>query len=353
MPQPKVLIVCNQQVRDVYFATKDLERLESFATWDWLKAEGGKGFEGNEDPAALESLLARVADVDGLVVCHGSPRIDARVFDHAPRLKIVGELEGDRFSYRIDAEAAWQRGIRTVDTTNGSSYPVAEWALALMIISLRNAGEQFRHMIAPEAYRRSHDDFGYIHAELYGKKVGLIGCGHIGRRLISFLKPFQCDIRIHDPYIPKEIPDILGVLQTSLDHVFADSDVVVCLAPLTPRTRRMIGKRELDLLQPGSVFVNVSRGPIVDPDALIERLRRRDIVAGLDVFDPEPIPADSPIKDLPNVFLSPHIAGVTLGSRRAFFELMVDELDRFFHGHETLYDLLPRTLSNRRGEEVR
>ncbi len=205
-------------------------------------------------------------------------------------------------------------------------------------------------MIEPNEYRRPTTDFGYVHGELFAKKVGLIGCGHIGRRLISFLKPFHCDIRVHDPYIPKELPDTLGFLLTSLDFVFSDSDAVICLAPLTPKTHKMIGKRELDLLRPGSVFVNVSRGAIVDSNALIERLRRGDIVAGLDVFDPEPVPADSPIKQLPNVFLSPHIAGVTAASRWSFFELMVDELDRFFHGHETLYDLLPRTLANRRGE---
>src|SRR5207248_2859894 len=113
-------------------------------------------------------------------------------------------------------------------------------------------------------------------------------------------------------------------------------------------TRGMLGQRELDLLRPGSVFVNVSRGPIVDSAALIERLRRGDIVAGLDVFDPEPIPADSPIKCLPNVFLSPHIAGAASG-RDTFIKLMVDELERFFAGHETLYDLSPRSLANRIG----
>lgn len=352
--KPKVLIVSNQHVRDVYLDPKDLERLQTFADWEWLHSEGKETFDSPDaDPTARSLLLERVGGAEGIVVCHGSPRIDATVLDRAPRLRIVGELEGDRFASRIDAEAAWERGVRTVDTTNGSSYPVSEWALALAIIALRNAGEQFRHMIAPEAYRRPYTDFGYVHGELYGKKVGLIGCGHIGRRLISFLKPFQCAIMVHDPYIPKEVPDILDVLQTSLDHVMADNDVVICLAPLTPKTRRMIGKRELDLLRPGSVFVNVSRGAIVDSDALIDRLRRGDIVAGLDVFDPEPIPADSPIKDLPNVFLSPHIAGVTARSRTLFFDLMVDELDRFFHGHETRYDLLPRTLANRRGEEAR
>ena len=348
--RPKVLIVCNKHVHDVYLRSDDLDRLARFADWDWLPSEGGQGFAPNEDPAAIQLLLARVGEVDGIVVCHGAPRIDGPVLERAPRLKVVGELEGDRFAYRIDTEAAWQQGVKTLDTTNGSSYPVAEWALALALISLRNAGEQFRHMIAHEVYRRPTSDFGYVHAELYGKKVGLIGCGHIGRRLIQFLKSFDCDIRVHDPYIPKEIPDALDFLQTSLDSVMSDSDVVICLAPLTPATRGMIGKRELDLLPSGAVFVNVSRGPIVDSEALVERLRKRDIVAGLDVFDPEPIPADHPIKDLPNVFLSPHIAGVTAATREAFFTLMVDELDRFFHGHETRYDLLPRTLANRQGE---
>lgn len=347
---PKILFVCNQNVREIYLAPAELERLSRFADWDWLPSEGAANFGPVTDRAAIERLLERIGDVDGLVVCHGSPRIDAEILDHAPRLRIVGELEGDRFAYRIDVEEAWKRGIRTVDTTNGSSYPVSEWALGLILISLRNAGEHFRHMIQPETYRRPHDEFGIRHGELFGKKVGLIGCGHIGRRLINFLKPFHCDIRVHDPYIPKEVPDIMGFLLTSLDHVLSDSDAVVCLAPLTPQTKGLIGQRELDLLPSGSVFVNVSRGPIVDSDALVERLRRGDIVAGLDVFNPEPIPAEHPIKTLPNVFLSPHIAGVTAASRVHFTELMVDELDRFFHGHETLFDLLPRTLANRRGE---
>jgi len=291
-------------------------------------------------------LLARIGDADGLVVCHGAPLIDAAILERAPRLTLIGELEGDRFAERIDLDAAWARGIRTVDTTHGSSYPVAEWALALILIALRNAGAHFRQIIRHQEYRNPQT--GWLPSRLQGKKVGLIGGGHIARRLIGYLEPFGCDIRVHDPYLPKVVAEVLGFLLTSLDFVLAESDVVVCLAPLTPATRRLLGRRELDLLRPGTVFVNVSRGAIVDPDALIARLRRGDIVAGLDVFDPEPIPADRPIKELPNVFLSPHIAGANRGLE-SFFALMVGELDRHFHGHETLYDLTPRTRANRTG----
>jgi len=344
--RPKVLLAFNRQVYEDYFRPADRERLSQFAAWEWLPLAGGQHFGANPDPAARAALLVRIEDADGLVVCHGAPLIDAAILDDAPCLTIIGELEGDRFAERIDLDAAWARGIRTVDTTHGSSYPVAEWALALILISLRNAGEHFRRIIRHEEYRNPQT--GWLPSRLQGKKVGLIGGGHIARRLVTYLAPFGCDIRVHDPYLPKVVAEVLGFLLTSLDFVMAESDVVVCLAPLTPATRRMLGQRELDLLRPGSVFVNVSRGAIVDPAALIARLQRGDIVAGLDVFDPEPIPADSPIKELPNVFLSPHIAGANRGLE-SFFALMVDELDRHFHGHETLYDLTPRTRANRTG----
>jgi len=132
--------------------------------------------------------------------------------------------------------------------------------------------------------------------------------------------------------------------------VLTMSDVVVCLAPITPATRGMLGAREFGLLRDGATFVNVSRGAIVQSDALIEALRDGRIVAALDVFDPEPIPDDSPIREMRNVFLTPHTASATMATRSRNFKIMVDELERFFAGHETRYDLLPRTIANRTGQ---
>jgi D-3-phosphoglycerate dehydrogenase len=339
--RPRVLIACAQRLVATYLAEADLERLRQGAEVIHVACEDGQ---------PSEAFLGEWARATAVIVCHGAPRITGVLMDGAPALRFVGELEGDRFAERIDAEAAFRRGLRVVDTTNGSSYPVSEWALAMMLIGLRNAGALFRRMIAGEEFHLEPDDFGYIHAELTGKRVGLIGGGHIARRLIAFLKPFKVEISVHDPYIPKEIADILGFRLTTLDAVLARNDVVVCLAPLTPATRRMIGARELDLIPAGVVLVNVSRGAIIDPDALVTRLRRGDIVGCFDVFDPEPIPRDNPIRHLPNVFLTPHIAGVTAASRPRFFHLMVEELERFFAGDETLYDLNARSLANRGGE---
>ncbi len=171
----------------------------------------------------------------------------------------------------------------------------------------------------------------------------MIGLGHIGRRLVELLRPFECRILAYDPYAARELAAAEGVQLTSLTRVLSDACVVVCAAPLTPTTRGMLGSRELDRLREGAVFVNVGRGPIVDSDALIARARRGDIRVCLDVFDPEPVPVDSPIRSLPSVFLSPHIAGVTAACRPRCLSYMIDELDRFLAGHDTLFDLLPGT----------
>ena len=137
-----------------------------------------------------------------------------------PTCKLIAEVEGDRFSQRIDVDAAAARHITVVDTTNGSSYPVSEWALAMAMIGLRNAGALYRRMIAGETPFKTNDDrvadFSW-NGELTGKSVGLIGCGYIGRRLLELLAPFHCDIYAFDPHVPRVLADIYDITLTSLD----------------------------------------------------------------------------------------------------------------------------------------
>jgi phosphoglycerate dehydrogenase-like enzyme len=111
-----------------------------------------------------------------------------------------------------------------------------------------------------------------------------------------------------------------------------------------------MGRCELSLHRPGTVFVNVSSRAILQTDALIKNLKSGDVVASLDVFEPEPVPPDSPVHTMPNAFLSPHIAGTTMRGRTRFFEEMVNELPRHFSGHENLINLTRETLANRRGD---
>ncbi|MYH61179.1 MAG: hypothetical protein F4148_05285 [Caldilineaceae bacterium SB0675_bin_29] len=348
--RPRVLLAFNEDIRYNHVDPQDLTRLEAFADWDWFTCEGGGIYDTNTDPQAALDFSKTLPGHDALIVCLGAPTVTADMLDAAPTLKIIGEMEGDRFASRIDLDAAWARGIRTVDTTNHSSYPVSEWALALILVSLKNGAAHFRRMIAGQT-RFDRTLMDGMQGLLWGRRVGLIGCGHMGRRLMKFLRAFETEIWVHDPYLPRELPEALGFLQTSLEHVLS-CDVVVCLVPHTPATEGMLGEAELARLRPGTVFVSVSRGKVTDPDALIERLKQGDIVAGLDVFNPEPVPPDSEILQLPNVFLSPHIGafGGSTGSL-GFFSLMVDELNRFFHGHETQFDLTPRVQANRTGAD--
>ena len=350
----KVLFAFNRRVHDSFMDPVQLARLERIADWTWLPCEGRAGYasvRSHDDPADRAHFRQVIGENDALILCHGAPFVDEEILDGAPNLRVIGELEGDRFAGRIDLDAAWARDICTLDVTNGSSYPVAEWALGLILLSMRNAGASFRRIIGGETERDS-EVIARMPGQLTGKRVGLIGCGHMGRRLLSLLQPFQVEAWVYDPYLPHEMAEALGFLQTSLDNLLAQCDVIVCLVPLTPGTAGMIGQRELELIRPGSVFVNVSRGAVVDSNALIERLRQGDIIAGLDVFDPEPIPAGSEILGLPNVFLSPHLGYYTGETYRPFLALMVDELERFFAGHEPHYRLTSVSRANRTGGDL-
>lgn len=347
-PRPQVGIACHPRLRQSYLAAADVARLEQVADvvlGDFEVAHASWGIApADADAEAEQRLVDLAAGLDVLIVCHGSPRVTDTVLANAPRLRIVGDLEGDRFWGRIDTDAARQRGIAVVDTSHGSSYPVAEWALALAMLGLRGAVPAFRSLISgAESERPPAEEI----RELTGRTVGLIGFGHIAWRLVELLRPFHVSIVASDPYAPRELADGLGVTFAGLDNVLTSAEIVICLAPLTPDTTGMIGAAELARLRPGAVFVNVSRGAVVDSAALRHRLRAGDIVACLDVYDPEPIPVDDPVRRMPNVFLSPHLAGTTIESRSRFFSLMVDEVLRVVAGAEPRSVVTDRVLAGR------
>ncbi len=348
MSRPRVGFAMTAAARKRYVEESSVRRLEVVADVMWLDLEGPDRVFGPppEDRATVARLSDFVHDLDVVVVGYGSPRVTETVLAAAPRLRMVGDTHGDRFAARVDVAACEARGITVVDTTNGSSDPVAEWALALTLVGLRNAGAFFRRLIAGEVLWEDRNalltDPGYLNGELTGKTVGIVALGNVGRRFLELLAPFHVRVLAYDPGAPEALAAAYDIDLTSLDNVLAHSDVVVCLVPLTTRSAGLVGRREIELMKPGAVFVNVSRGPVVDTEALVDRLRRGDLVAGLDVVDPEPLAADSPLRSLPNVFLSPHIAGVTAAAEPRFIDLMVDEVLRVLAGHRPRFRLAPR-----------
>ena len=349
MSKLKLGIACSAENRDLYLGKEDLARLAKIADVvieeydvpsDWVNIP--------VDPQ-VEAKFARFAqDLEVLIVFHGGPRITKPIFDAAKKLKFVGELEGDRFAGRIDVQAAKEAGVVVVDTTHSSSWPVSEWALALALMGLREHA-RFRDIIANKAM--SHHDYRTKPParELTGKSVGMIGFGHIGWRLREFLVPFRNEVLAYDPYAPRELADALDVNFASLEKVMT-CDVVICLAPDTAKTRDMIGEKELALLTPGAVFVNVSRGGCVNVPALIAKAEKNDAWFGLDAHNPEPIAVDSPLRQMRNVFLSPHIGGMTVEAQPRFFTLMVEELERWHAGAEPRAQITDRVVAGRSGK---
>jgi phosphoglycerate dehydrogenase-like enzyme len=168
-----------------------------------------------------------------------------------------------------------------------------------------------------------------------GKTVGIVGASHVGRFLMRLLAPFDLRRLVCDPYLPVSTARELGAELCPLEELLRRSDVVTLHAPAVPSTRHMIGKAELAAMRDGSLLINTARGAVVDHDALLTELRSGRLRAILDVTEPEPLPNGSPLFDLPNVILTPHVAGSLGVEIHRLTDLVLAEIERFV-GTDTL-----------------
>jgi phosphoglycerate dehydrogenase-like enzyme len=301
-------------------------------------------------PCSEAELIAALQGCRGLIkLGRRVPDLTRRVFERARDLQIVG-LTSDRFGTGIDLEAAEAHGVRVVDADNiASAQPVAEWVLALILLCLRNAGAVYRQMMAgTETWARTGNE-AFVNGELTGRKVGLLGCGHVGQRLIELLAPFRVALKVCDPYLPDDRAAALGILRDDLEGVLRHAEILVVQVPLTPKTAKLLGARELELLGTGSILINCSRGRVVDQQALVRKLEAGELIAGLEVFDPEPLERDSPLRSLPNVFLTPHIAWYAPNALDRYFAHTAREIEQFFNGEPLQYELTRRMVEIRHG----
>lgn len=249
-------------------------------------------------------VRARLADTEILITGWGCPRLDAAALDAAPKLRAVLHAAGSVKGFATPE--VWERGIVVSSAAAANALPVAEYTLAMILLAGKDVFAHRERLRAERAF-----PYGEILPGIgnFGRRVGIVGASRIGRRLIELLRPFDLSVNLADPYVDEAGAAALGVPLLPLDELLAGSDIVTVHAPQTPETRHLIGRRELALMPAGSVLVNTARGSLVDHDALIEALRAGRVGAILDVTDPEPLPADSPLYDLPNAFVTPHLAG--------------------------------------------
>jgi len=212
--------------------------------------------------------------------------------------------------------------------------PIGEYVLLQMLMFCKQAHTFIRAQTRKEWVR-------FMPQELYGKTVGIVGLGHIGEEVARLAKVFGCRILGIRRSATERTSGDLGDLMPpgDLHDLLAESDFVVLATPLTEDTRGLIGAEELRVMKPSAVLINIARGPVIDQDALIAALKAGEIAgAGLDVFDPEPLPEDSELWDLDNVIMSPHISGGTEIYNLRATDIFCDNLRRYLAG-ETLTNL--------------
>ncbi|WP_341941259.1 hydroxyacid dehydrogenase [Microbacterium sp. LWH10-1.2] len=277
------------------------------------------------DPEALR-------DVDVLLTGWGAPVIDAPLLERAPRLTAVLHAAGS--VKHIVTDAAWARGITVVSAAAANAEPVAEMTAAQIVLAARGVPA------ARRAYRelRSKDAAAQFASGTRSSVVGLVALGAIGRRVAERLQGTGVCLLAADPYASPAAAAELGIELVSIEELFSRSEVVSLHAPLLPATTGMIGAALLERMPQGATLVNTARGGLIDEAALVSVLSRRtDLTALLDVTVDEPPAPDSPLWELENVELTPHVAGSMGADRGAMGELVGEELERLVAGEPLLH----------------
>ena len=285
--------------------------------------------------------LAVLGEIDILVTGWGCPVVTGQVVRAAPNLKLIAHAAGT-VKFTLD-HAVYDAGIRVTHAADANAVPVAEFTLAAIIFANKRVFE-LRDRYRADPGRRSSYALMDEPIGNYHRTIGLVGASRIGRKVARMLAGFDFTVLVCDPFVKPDDPVLAGAELVDLDSLMARSDVVSIHAPSLPSTRAMIGTRQFKLMKDGAAFINTARGALVDEAALIAELQTGRIHAVIDVTDPE-IPAPgSPLFELPNVFLTPHVAGAVGTERLRLGEMAIEEIERFVAGRPMEFEIEPALL---------
>jgi len=278
---------------------------------------------------------AALAEVEVLFSSWGMPVMDAELLDALPKLRAVFYAAGSVRSFVT--EAMWARGIRLTAAAAQNAIPVAEYATAALILGLKHFwhyprglhGAHSTHVAKPDA------------PTPYRSTIGLISYGKIARLVRERLRRHDVNIAVYDPFLSAADAQRDTVQKVdSLDELFATSDALSLHAPLLPETEGMLRGHHFESMRPGAFFLNTARGALIDEPAMINVFRRRpDLTAVLDVTNPEPPAPDSALFTLPNIILTPHLAGSVGPECQRMGDAMIDEFLRYRAGDPLRWEL--------------
>jgi phosphoglycerate dehydrogenase-like enzyme len=325
--RPKVCVAVAPDEFDLLFSTEAQRRLHALA-----EVEFGTGERHTVLPRGVAD------DVDAVVTSWSTTPFDPELL-RGSRLRLAVHSAGS--IRRLFPKEVLDGGVRVCQAGAAAMAPaVAELAVTLTLALLRNVHRHDRVLAAGGDWATARQPV--LGRSLAARRVGLVGLGRAGRCYARMVRALGVSaLRAYDPYADPEAARAQGIQLVGLAELFGTSDVVSVHAPSTPETRHLVGRDELAALPDGAVFVNTARSWVVDQEALLDELVAGRLLAGLDVFDTEPLPSDSPFLRLPNVLVTPHVAGATVEARRTQGDIVVDELSRFAAGQPLEHEVTP------------
>ncbi|MFG2521524.1 hydroxyacid dehydrogenase [Streptomyces sp. NPDC048527] len=317
-PRPRALFAMGRPHRDALFPPTAVQRLTRHV---------------DIDPQLVAERFDHVPDlatVEILITSWGCPPLDNSVLARMPALKAVVHAAGS-VKHHV-TEACWDRGLLVSTAAAANAVPVAEYTVAAVLFANKRVleiGGLYREHRAALDWSARFPGFGN-----YRKTVGVVGASLVGRRVLELLRPYDFEVLLADPHIDAATAERLGARLVGLEEMLAVCDVVSLHAPALPETYHLMDARRLSLLRDGVTLINTGRGSLVDTQALTAEASSGRIHAVLDVTDPEELPETSPLYSLPNVLLTPHIAGSLGGELARITQSALDEIERYCAGRE-------------------
>lgn len=321
--RPTILLAMMPGLLDYAFTDGQRRRLAEIG--DVLN--DGEPLDELTSPGSRE-LLGRT---DVLVGHWGCPTLTEDVMVEAPRLALFAYAAGT-VKWQV-TDAVWARDVVVTSAAAANAVPVAEYTVAAILW----ANKGVFSFAALERDPQAKVPLDPTRIGNVGRRVGLVGASHVGRLVIELLRPYDLEVAVADPYLSADDAAELGVERLELDELCAWAELLSLHAPEVEATKGMIGAAQLAAMPDGATLVNTARGGLVDEEALVAELATGRIAAVLDVTAEEPTPLDSPLRTLPNVFLTPHVAGAAGSEMVRLAELAVEEVERWADGRPPRY----------------
>lgn len=283
----------------------------------------------------IDLLKQKISNTKALIV-RNQTKVNRELIDAAPELKIIARAGVGLDN--VDTEYAHKKGIVVCFTPDANSISVAELTIGLMLALMRKIPEARQDTLTGGWNRLK-----FTGSELYGKSFGLIGMGRIGSLTAARAKAFGMNILAADPFLKADAPQLKGLNASllSLDELLAESDVVSCHSPLTADTRKMLTYQHFRRMKPDAFFINTSRGEVVDERGLTQALLEHKLAgAALDVREIEP-PKHSPLNQMENVILTPHIAAFTVEAQDRVVDSVCEDVRLVLSGKKAINVLEP------------